>query len=905
VASDLLDEFGRGMSASDVGSALATLISGRHRARRELTSRGRFESLYWGYYELRDPTGHPLRARHEDAEAWRSTAAPFVNPVGPSRHGLAFGLAPTNYWWPNDDFSIERIGSALAAGDFVSAVHYVTAGPLPALDWLWPLDVALFEGPESRRVRAALETVHWPHFLSVVAAEKATAPIELLVLPDALHDALARVLSAPRLPRVQAVLVLGGCEPDPQRLKLAEMLRARANADCACIATVASRDYEAFFNALLVELSHDIDFDVAVTAASGRVNAKKPLIVASDGGTERIHLSSWGRHLGERLARTADVTLPKLTAIRGESPLEIAGTVTNLIHTFRFDSERREASDLAAVGRALRDMPPSLSHRGRYLQALLSSGVEPARVVTNGPLTPGMYDLRVWIGEPEKGTILAPRSLPEDTLPPSRGHKLTVVMTTPSLEGAPQVRTIRLASTGPTERVSFELKIPEQLRRIEARISVLFENRILQTLLFSAAVGFGKPMPLRLALEGVIRRDLDGLGGRRPFDVALLANKSAGQSQLSIFAGDRANLVSASTSFLKCTQEISGALAAATNEATQHGPPDRASTAALLANLARKGVLLRDALYQMANVREEELASARRIQLVLAKADEGSLPIEICYDGAAPGMGAKTCPQWKTALKSGVCQPKCPADRSKVVCPVAFWGMSRAIERHAFSKADGRKVSPADYALQTEPADGRIRLKIAKGSLFAAAAKARSVNPRAVNDAVAAARKVAQPSEEVSAWAEWRRVVKQNPAVLVLLAHTDEVDNVRTLVIGKKDAEFITSVDKTLVGIGSGQGPIVLLLGCSTATTEQAFQSIVARFALAGASIVIGTLCEILGQHAAPIASELLGELRKAAAAKEGTPLGDLMPVLRRRLLARGYPIVMAIAPYGDADWTI
>jgi hypothetical protein len=29
------------------------------------------------------------------------------------------------------------------------------------------------------------------------------------------------------------------------------------------------------------------------------------------------------------------------------------------------------------------------------------------------------------------------------------------------------------------------------------------------------------------------------------------------------------------------------------------------------------------------------------------------------------------------------------------------------------------------------------------------------------------------------------------------------------------------------------------------------------------------------------------------------------MPALRRRLLARGFPIVMAVAPYGDADWCI
>src|SRR5262249_48373533 len=127
----------------------------------------------------------------------------------------------------------------------------------------------------------------------------------------------------------------------------------------------------------------------------------------------------------------------------------------------------------------------------------------------------------------------------------------------------------------------------------------------------------------------------------------------------------------------------------------------------------------------------------------------------------------------------------------------------------------------------------------------------------------------------------------------------------RALVIGADDTAVITDINAALVGRGGGSGPIVLLLGCSTAIAEVAFQSFVAQFRVAGAAIVIGTLCEILGQHAAPIAAQILAEIQHAAAAAEPMPIGDLIPVLRRRLLARGYPIVMAVAPYGDADWQI
>ncbi len=190
--------------------------------------------------------------------------------------------------------------------------------------------------------------------------------------------------------------------------------------------------------------------------------------------------------------------------------------------------------------------------------------------------------------------------------------------------------------------------------------------------------------------------------------------------------------------------------------------------------------------------------------------------------------------------------------------------------------------------------------------MCAAAHAARAVDAKAVDQAFEQAGEVAKPNSEATNWTTWKQTIVQNPALLVLLAHTDVAGGVRTLVIGDKETAFITSVDGTYVGKGdAGNGPIVLLLGCSTAVPQLAFQTFVAQFRSAGAAIVIGTLCEILGQHAAPIASQLLSELHRAAGAKDPTPLGDLMPQLRRNLLARGYPIVMAVAPYGDADWQI
>jgi len=300
-----------------------------------------------------------------------------------------------------------------------------------------------------------------------------------------------------------------------------------------------------------------------------------------------------------------------------------------------------------------------------------------------------------------------------------------------------------------------------------------------------------------------------------------------------------------------------------------------------------------------------ELERAARIQIVIARPDETTLPLEICYDGVAPGVGATMCPAWRAALEAGTCQPACPADRATVVCPVAFWGTHRVIERHAYAKIDAALLAGNAYGLQQEPAVGRARLPIVGGSVCAAADAARAVDAAAVDRAFAEAGEVAGPISEARTWAQWRALIHQNPSILVLLAHSDLVKTNRALVIGADDTAMISDINPALVGAGGGSGPIVLLLGCSTAIAETAFQSFVAQFRAAGAAIVIGTLCEILGQHAAPIAGQLLAEIQRAHGGREPTPLGDLMPVLRRRLLARGYPIAMAVAPYGDADWQI
>ena len=68
--------------------------------------------------------------------------------------------------------------------------------------------------------------------------------------------------------------------------------------------------------------------------------------------------------------------------------------------------------------------------------------------------------------------------------------------------------------------------------------------------------------------------------------------------------------------------------------------------------------------------------------------------------------------------------------------------------------------------------------------------------------------------------------------------------------------------------------------------------------------MVIATLTEVLGRHAAPVAARLVEELYRYCA-QEPHGFGEVMVRLRRRLLAEGLIMVLALAAFGDADWLI
>ena len=197
-------------------------------------------------------------------------------------------------------------------------------------------------------------------------------------------------------------------------------------------------------------------------------------------------------------------------------------------------------------------------------------------------------------------------------------------------------------------------------------------------------------------------------------------------------------------------------------------------------------------------------------------------------------------------------------------------------------------------------------LKVLNSAVYAASDRVDMVIPGQIQKLFNTIQKITNKnSEQAKSWNEWINAVKNiNPSLLVLLPHTSKSgpQNANTMEIGKNSKltnDYIKSyhIRPTLML----PPPVVLLLGCETIGIDNPFQSFIAQFRRNGAAIVLSTLTEILGRHAAPIAEKIIDNLKQVS--KEGKSLGDALIVVRRKALAEGIPMVLSLVAYGDADW--
>lgn len=333
---------------------------------------------------------------------------------------------------------------------------------------------------------------------------------------------------------------------------------------------------------------------------------------------------------------------------------------------------------------------------------------------------------------------------------------------------------------------------------------------------------------------------------------------------------------------------------------------DDAEVRTLLRDMARHGA----ALYNQLEVQGFE-DPGERIQLLNREPDE-YVPLEFVYDRGYPADDATLCQGWRAALQSDartcpVCsQAPLPRDQRSwvpVICPLGFWSLQKIIER-----LDPGATEEESTVRLSVPRPDRRSLPVIDTTVFASSHRVPEEERQTTW--VSLQQSFRSPTL-ANDWDEWKTAVSRNPPLLLVLPHHDAKAALDYLQIGDDNLPpqlgQLNRGQLTALYVnpnGVQPGPILLLLGCRTGTrTEVGYVQMARYFQQLNASIVLGTLAQILGRHAAPLAREVVSQL--VAVDDPQADFGTVMRRVRRRMLARGYLMALCLVALGDAEWRL
>jgi hypothetical protein len=842
----------------------------------------------------------------------------------------------------------EAWASTLLAGVRVRSVYLRDDRLSEDADWGWPLRLGLLRDEASVRLRGEIRSsVPWPDLYEIAEGSGGLDEVDLLLVPYDPPVALERVVRV-RLPvQANCVVVFGSlAEPWPWTRPVLEALATQAEASGVVVAPVPPGSHGDWIRSLVASLAHDEPLDVAVGNAR-EATGPPALFLAHRRLVEVSRLMVQAERMTRRVmaADGGEAPVPVTRGLAKRTGLEVgaesgAGVAKRIRTEMRdpeaFVSELRGATTVAEFARAAEPiLSPTADRNLRRILARVHDVSDPTqpREASSAFRADAQHRVEVWIGPWELGAVAASERFPEEELPPSpRGHRLTVVFTELKSAPAAQVQTLYLPRAGRSTSCEFAFRPHAEEKRVEARISVLYRNRVLQTTLLRGEI---LPDPalapagaaIRLDVEAVVRPSVGELRGRQPFDAALIFNRTAdGDRALTVASGLHADFrqMAGMTDLARKMEEE---LTEAAKSPERYDSFDSPASLVLLRTLANQGAALRQSLIGRQPV-DEALARAERIQ-VLAVRPEELIPLELLYDRPAPSATSGLCPNFQERVLEGRCGDDCPGGDqvpSPVVCPLAFWCANRVIERHATEEGKAPKDLRLDLRLLSEPTSDRNVLPGFASGLLGASGRVDSLggSPQAlpiqkILDALLEA--TGQRADRVDTWEQWRaRVKERHPTLLMVLPHTLEALGVEALEIGQGAILARSHFGPDILGIeGAGSPPIVVLLGCDTALPTIPFQSFVLAFRENGAAIVLGTIAAILGRYAAPLAEELIRDLRAVASVNPAEPergddvggngadvtFGDILHEVRRKLMAKGQVMALTLTAYGDADWRL
>lgn len=527
--------------------------------------------------------------------------------------------------------------------------------------------------------------------------------------------------------------------------------------------------------------------------------------------------------------------------------------------------------------------------------------------------------VRCWIGLPQAGIPTANATIPQVKLPPE-GLKLVVELCwigkrdgQPDRHGNGPAGGLHLPAkrTARSEDCDLSFDVPADIDRLEADIVFTFMGKVFEAVRVSAPV-----LPAGTADDGLAEPSIEVQFGQREVihlqeRTPVSATLTFGPGYMQMFDGSGGKIFDLGnttplTTFLNEQLFLKEAslVRRRSQQGVQEGEAlldvDDPDVIELFGNLARHGA----ALYQ--KLRGQGFSDpGDRIQLI-NKDESRHVPLEFVYDRGFPRKGARFCSGWHEALAGDGCRcPSCDAagaspggSWSETICPLGFWAIRKVIER--FDSAHMQDLSlPAWRRRDLRPLDAALC-----ASTDRVPEKERTDLRKALAESIAAPTIAAD-------WDEWERALAaKSPPLLILLAHHDLDAGLDYLEIGDKALDehrrwrYRPQLNEALINPAAIEpGPIVLLLGCMTATdvAETGYGSLASNFKDFHASLVLGTMAKVLGRHAGPLACELLAEL--AAVNTPDADFGSVLRRVRRRMLAHGFLMVLALVAMGDAEW--
>ncbi len=855
-------------------------------------------------------------APQQVADAWPAAACR-------SSHGIRFEIRDS----PAGDELAAWFRLLFEATPPPAAAHFDFDNPQAGLHFGWPLRFGYLPGNEAREAVKTAGT-SWPsdRLSEAVQLDRDRANCDVLLFVGSADALLRRLLDSPAPLKANLIFVIQAFDDEPDKIvRRLQALTAETRASGLAYLRPprTASELPLALNRFVENLSHNQPLDVALCEAFTRRYPRPPLVFLTKGLANHQIRRTLDK-LSERLVVLADVApspireavlgkmnLPPLPA--GERALRsdrIASHLKKHRDLIRFDHEGSGATGMAE----LRDTVEMTEARAeevpkarRFLQERVLVRRDGRFVEQNDAFWSGVPTLvRVMVGPPDSGWAKLEDAFPEDKLPKDRDEwRLKVVLTEPNHLPKPLWGTLKLPRLGPSTECEFLFK-PGGFPVFEGRITVLHRGRVLQTGVLRGPVvdpDARIPSGSRIEFTDKIAVRTKNLEDRRQFDLALIQNHTEeGRPRLTAIAADHAWCF-ALDGCRQMAADINAALSSVANSVQDYEDGWQAdANRELLIKLARLGFrlqveIVRGQIQTPGN--SPDIPAREYIQIVSTKGDK-IMPFEFIYEDKPPLDDARVCLDWTSLSGDISCRAGCVKDRNEWICPLAFWGVGKVIERHDVTPELNREGK--DFFLQSEPAVGRATLTVSGTAVVGTSSK---VEGEDINRILAACRTwLGAPAQKARNWADWQTLVgTHKPHFLLALPHADGDRNTANLEIGNPALQTILIGEDHIKPAGSEYFPLVALLGCDTVGTSLDYGSHVRWFQQMGAAVVIGTMATVYTRHAAKVAEALIRGLTEAPGPSDR--LGEVIRSLKREALRQGQLMPLCVVAYGDADWKL